>query len=106
MCGRATFAIVESSACMIVASITEMVMMPWLGTATNSPGPAARRLLLGLVPELPRPAVVRVDFDRDTHAGGKRQVGMAGIDRDPHRQPLHHLHPVARGILRRQQGEA
>ncbi|MNN78796.1 hypothetical protein D3C81_1953830 [compost metagenome] len=36
------------------------------------------------------------------------QRGFAGsiVDMDPHRNALHNLHPVARGVLGRQQGEA
>ena len=37
--------------------------------------------------------------------GGQRQAAIV-VDRKPHRQALHHLHPVAGGIFRRQQREA
>src|ERR1700733_2956906 len=47
-----------------------------------------------------------IDIDLDTHAGAqRRQFLVAGIDAHAHRHALHDLHPIAAGILRRQQRE-
>src|SRR5487761_353160 len=102
MCGRATLAIVVSSDCMRVASITQRVMPPrWgvLGLSSSAipvpsseNGPAAR--------------VAGMDADLDTHPGAqRRQITVAGVDGHPQRDPLHDLHPVAARVLRGQQRE-
>ena len=47
-----------------------------------------------------------VDIDFDAHAGAqRRQALVAGIDAHAHRDALHDFHPVAAGVLRRQQRE-
>ena len=69
-------------------------------------GRVALASAIGSVPEGERAVMLGVDFDHDAHAGGQRQVGLARVDGEPHRQALHDLHPVARGVLRRQQREA
>ena len=47
-----------------------------------------------------------IDAELDAHADAQlRLAGRIG-DADPHRNPLHHLDPVAAGVLRRQQREA
>jgi hypothetical protein len=42
-------------------------------------------------------------IDRPTRSGFSRQLGR--VERDPHGHALHHLDPVAGGVLRRQQRE-
>src|SRR5579863_1484148 len=102
MCGSATLAMVVSSDCMRVASITQRVIPPRLGvlglssSATAAPrsenGPAAR--------------VARVDADLHAHAGPQwRHVAVAGIDGYAQRNALHDLDPVAARVLSRQQRE-
>ena len=122
MCGSATLAIVVSSTCMMVPSITATVSrflclttivgaenvcvaaLAMIGlqiqsrTSRRSPRAAPQNLLAEHLVEL---AVAGVDADRSAHAGlEQRRFGAVGqLDADGH--ALHDLHPVAGGVLRR-----
>src|SRR5689334_3198205 len=105
---------VVSSACMMVAVMAQIVTMfrRTPGTATGD----AASVLIGSVlcrdgwrqPEHggQRAAMSGVDRDIRTHAGLELAYQLVvGIERDPHRHPLHHLDEIAGSVLRRQDGE-
>src|SRR5882757_5697184 len=85
MRGRATLAMVWSSACRNEASITEMVISPRFS-------PDGDGLLAA--------TIVRVDCHPRTQAGLDRNTIL---ELQAHRQSLHDLHPVPGGVFRRQQ---
>src|SRR5512143_1838549 len=102
MCGSATLAIVVSSACMMVASITDTVMKPRLtasgvvaALAELTPSRCSEREA-----QQP-PAMAGVDFDQRAQAGTQFRHARRRVEPDAHRYPLCDLHPVAGGILRR-----
>src|ERR1700722_7973419 len=84
MRGRATLAMVWSSACRKEASITEIVISPRF-----NPGP------VGLFA-----TTVGVHCHPRTQAGLDRNTVL---ESQAHRQSLHHLHPVSGSVFRRQQ---
>src|ERR1700733_10666180 len=50
--------------------------------------------------------MIRIDIDDDAHPGAKRWQTLAGrVDPHAERDSLHDLHPVATGVLRRQERE-
>src|SRR5258705_4156105 len=97
-----------SSACINVASITVAVIIgrlntPLLGSALAMSGPEDRG---DVTPQFRQRALVAgIDRDPDTHAGAQRDTVRGLAEGKANRYPLHHLDPVAGGILRRQQGE-
>src|SRR3954451_17520855 len=101
-------AIVVSSACMMTARITQAVMAPRFATF-GVPVSATARLWLD---EQPREEVWQagrvagVDIRLDAHPAPERRLFVRRPDPHPHRDALDHLHPVAGGVLRRQQREA
>src|SRR5690348_4846928 len=102
MCGSATLAMVVSSDCMRVASITQRVMPPRLGVlGLSSSAIAAPSSENG-----PAAGMAGVNTDLHAHPGAQRgQIAVAGIDGHAQRDALHDLHPVAARVLRRQQRE-
>src|SRR3982074_3644559 len=57
-----------------------------------------------VVPQFAKRALMAgIDRDLDAHAGAQREIVQALIEGKANRYALHHLDPVARGILRRQQ---
>src|SRR5262245_22241356 len=106
---------VVSSACMMVASITQTVMMPRWGTAllillSSHASRCPMRLLFRRdrrrAEERPQAAAMAgIDRDVDAHAGGQPGSACLVLDGELHRHALHHLHPVAGGVLRRQDRE-
>src|SRR6202035_3651945 len=52
-----------------------------------------------------RASMAGVDRDLDAHAGAQRTTVPNLAEGKPHRDALHHLDPVAGGILRRKQRE-
>src|ERR1700722_1180993 len=93
MRGKATLAIVVSSACMIVASITERVMMPRLLPVTGGIGVTEKSAMM-----------FRIDLGCYAETG--MQGKLAGIvDGNAHRQTLHHFYPVAGCVFGRQHGK-
>ena len=54
-----------------------------------------------------RKAALPADLDRHRrgHPGAQRRLARLGEEADPDRQALHHLDPIPRGVLRRQDGE-
>src|SRR5271165_2830058 len=98
---------VWSSACISVAPMVQMVMIARCGTGSKAafaamagPWVAQRLEQLGQCP-----AVEGVDLGLDTHAGAQLGIALLVLDGDANRDALDHLHPVARGILRRQYRE-
>src|SRR6202021_1397998 len=99
---------VVSSACIKVASITVAVIIPRLMTAL----PAAGLAMSGsenrseVAPQLAQRALMAgVDRYLDAHAGAQRKTVPNLAEGKPHWDALHHLDPVAGGILRWQQRE-
>src|SRR4051812_10949243 len=108
MYGSATLATVVSSACMMVAVIAHTV-----SRLRRMPAdiPAARRIILlrrllgvGRTAE-PRLAFAGVDLDVGAHAGAQAAQRRIGVELHPQRHALHHLDPVAAGVLWRQDRE-
>src|SRR4051794_22923744 len=111
MCGSATLAIVVSTPCMNVASMIEIVTATRLVAGARPGSPLTLPLRFGslrlgaggaeqlgsgvLGPHHPWPAVMGVDIDRGAEPGMQRHVGGWVLERQPHRQTLHHLDPVA-----------
>ena len=52
-----------------------------------------------------QPAVAGVDLDVDAHAGAQQARVLVLVEGDAHGHALHHLDPVAGGVLRRQDRE-
>src|SRR5690242_11459609 len=52
-----------------------------------------------------RRSIARVDIDIGAHPRPQRIVLRRALDLEPNRQTLHHLHPIAGRVLRRQHGE-
>src|SRR5512139_538029 len=101
MCGSATLAMVMSSACMIVASMTDTVTKPRCVLA----GLAA---VMGCVSERETQqsaAMAGVDFHPGTEACTQLRHSRLGIELDSQRDPLGDLDPVAGGVLRRDDRE-
>src|SRR5208337_756863 len=98
---------VWSSACISVAPMVQTVMIARCGTGSKAslPGMVALARPLGSEQLGQCPAVAGVDLGFDTHAGAQRGIAVLVLDSDANRDALHHLHPVARGILRRQDRE-
>src|SRR5262245_56256866 len=111
MCGSATLAMVVSSACMMVASMTEMATSPgWASRFRSGAAMVAavilnllrrglllRRLVVryGIAEEAEQAAeVLGVDLDNSAHAGAQRGVGRRIDDVQADRDALHHLDPV------------
>src|SRR5204863_9493429 len=108
MDGKATLAMVPSSACMMVAIITTMVIKPRRRLTAGSSGFTAPGSRLGRGrraretegPGQPaeqaadRAAVAGVDLDRRAHADAQRRIALAASHGDAHGNALHHLHPV------------
>src|SRR5688572_7513469 len=93
MCGSATLAIVVSRICMIIAPMMPTVSRPRFLTGSEAwPGTGSGT------------TVLRVDRDVGAEASDHRARRRA-VDRDAHRNALRDLHPVAIGILRREDGE-
>src|SRR5688572_8285434 len=90
MCGRATLAIVVSSTCSRTAIITAMVtMIRWpLGSGCAARCAGVSAILL-----------VEVDRHGGGQAGDQRLAGLP-VERDPHRNALRDLDPIAIGVLR------
>src|SRR5471030_418091 len=103
---------VVSSACMITARITQAVMAPRLATLGGRAGATglAMRLPVAaepLVDEIRETAsMTGVDIDGDAHADAQRRFAVHVLDAHAHRDALNDLHPIAGGVLRRQQREA
>src|SRR5271165_3563089 len=98
---------VWSSACISVAPMVQMVMIARCGigskaafAAMTGPWVAQRLEQLGQ-----GPAVAGVDLGFDTHAGAQFGIALLVVDGDANRDALYHLHPIARGVLRRQDRE-
>src|SRR6185312_17317853 len=98
---------------MIVASMTQTVIAA-RRAVPSPPAEAARGGMLRAPlraaaeergEEARQPALVPGrDIELDAHAGEqRRQLGVAGVDADADRHALHHLDPVAAGVLRGQQ---
>src|SRR6202021_841223 len=90
------------------ASITVAVIIPRLMTAL----PAAGLAMSGsedrseVAPQVAQRALMAgVDRDLDAHAGAQREAVRELFEGKPNRDALHHLDPVAGGILWRQQRE-
>src|SRR4051812_13376083 len=103
MYGSATFAIVVSSACMIVASITQIVIAPRL---PDGAPPGLMVSAFAPLAEHAREIVERAraagcDFDFCAHARTQWMVGVLRVDLHAHGDALHRFHPIARGVLRR-----
>ncbi len=95
MCGRATLVIVVSTPCMNVASMIEIVIATRLAgrAAELRAGAPPHRCLLARLggaeqaprhavePDQPRPAVMRVNFDRGAEAGMQQPVGIGAFER-------------------------
>src|SRR5215208_6127757 len=107
---------VVSSACMMVAVMAQIVTMfrrrP--GTATDDAPGVAMALVVLLVGYRrrqaeqggQRAAMVGVDRGVDAHAGLQLADELVVlVEIDPHRNALHHLDEIARGVLRRQDRE-
>src|SRR5580658_9520693 len=79
----------------------------WRRRLRLSPFPRSRlRLYRGIYPASLIPTTMfGVHARFHTHARGQRHAVVA-VDGKPDRQTLHHFHPVARRILRRQEREA
>ena len=122
--GSATLAIVVSSTCMIVASMIETVISPLLATAGTAGAAAAEAAALiragaataGWPPSPSAASVRATTFGRPrawpvststlalmpVRSGGR---SWPSVELHPERHALHHLDPVAAGVLRRQQRE-
>src|SRR5512138_3696389 len=95
MCGSATFAIVVSSTCRSTAIITPIVTM------IRSPaGSGCVATCAGVSAILP----VEVDRHRGGQAGDQR-LARISVECDPDGHALGDLHPVAVGVLRRDDRE-
>src|SRR5690349_13850012 len=103
MLGSATFAIVPSSACMIVAIMTTTTSQRRRRRSLASIGSALEAD--GLEQVADGAAVARVDLDGRAHADPERWGALGALHRAAQRDALHHLDPVAGGVLRRQHGE-
>src|SRR6185312_6946952 len=112
ICGNATLAIVVSSICIVVDSISESVSSPLLGTSRlgllNVAAAIAQPFLqsqnrLDAPPQ--RRFVAGIDFDIDRHAGAQGTLRVGMLQHQLDRQALHHLDPVAGRVLRRQHGK-
>src|SRR5690606_856442 len=107
--GSATLAIVVSSACMMVASITDTVTIARFGRPSAAAAARAAAIIAsppaGPGPAEQAAAVPRVDLDPGGQA--RAQLGQAGgiVEPDAHRHALGDLHPVAGRVLRRDQRE-
>src|SRR6266446_5545230 len=104
MCGSATLAMVVSSACMMVASMTESVMnVRWRLSVLAA---AAKFMPLFSDRESQKAAAMPCV---DLHFGAelRAQAWEAGgrLEPDPHGHALSDLHPVAGGVLRGDDGE-
>src|SRR4029079_16534230 len=105
MYGSATLATVVSSACMMVAVIAQTVSR--LRRAPADIPPARRIISVGRLfsvgqPAEPGFALAGVDLDVSAHSGAQASQRRVGVELDPQRHALHHLDPVAAGVLRRQ----
>src|SRR5689334_16912187 len=102
MCGSATFAMVVSSTCRSTAIITPIV------TISRSPvGNGCVATLAGVssaIGELLLPSLVEIDFRGHGQARNHR-LRWRALERNPHRDALRHLHPIAVRILRRKKRE-
>ena len=125
MFGSATLAIVVSSTCMIVASMIETVISPLLATAGGAPRPRPAAALIRGSGAAGAAAAAEADRRQRgrprTSAGRGRgrcrprrwrscrraapAASWPGVELHPERHPLHHLDPVAAGVLRRQERE-
>src|SRR6478672_7447531 len=99
MCGKATLAMVVSSTCRSTAIITPTVTMirkpVGSGWEATSGAEATGLLLAGLV-------------EVDGRGGGQprdHRLARRAVERDPDRHALGHFHPIAVGVLRREQRE-
>ena len=103
---------------MIVASMIEMVISPrcgtslkgafWLMAVSFSERRAAESLFRGgrrAEQAGKAPGGAGVDRNGRAHAGAQRHALAFRVELQPHRDALRHLHPVAGGVLRRQQRE-
>src|SRR4051812_31796979 len=95
---------------MIVASMTQTVSTPRCGTSSAELAAMAAISQHGE----PRDAVDKiaertlmagVDLDADAHSGAQERRVLGNIDPQAHGHTLDDLHPVARGVLRRQHRE-
>ena len=124
MLGSATLAMVVSSTCIIVASMIETVISPLLATAGRAPAAAGAAALISRPPEPPaappsptaastscparfgRPRAWPVSTSTlALMPGAQRRHRLPVVEPHPERHPLHHLDPVAAGVLRRQERE-
>src|SRR5258705_12052186 len=99
---------VMSSACIKVASITVAVIIPRFLTLLSAAllAMSAPENRGEVAPQLAeRTLMAGIDRDFDTHAGAQRRMIRERIEGKANRYALHHLDPVAGGILRWQQGE-
>src|SRR5882724_4178033 len=105
MDGSATLAIVPSSACMMVAIITTMVIRPRRRLTARSSGVTAPNSRFGRGRRAPkteglgqpgqqaanRAAMAGVDLDRRAHAHPERRIAFATGHGNTHRNALDHL---------------
>src|ERR1700722_14438436 len=102
---------VVPSACITTARITQAVIAPRLATLGPRAGAAglAMRLLVAAEPfvdEIGEAArMTSIDIDGDAHADAQRRFAFHVLDAHPHRDALDDFHPIAGGVLRRQQRE-
>src|SRR5215813_11879800 len=79
--------ITDISAPSIAATVIR-TLLPWMGVFSSTAGLE----------------LVGADGDRGAHPGAERDHRRA-VETDQHRDALHHLHEVARGVVRREQRE-
>src|ERR1700730_3314561 len=100
---------VVSSACMTTARMTQAVIAGRL-IGKLAAAPSAMAGLRGAEPSgqegRQTPFMAGIDVDLDAHSNPQRRLAGLVVDADAHRNALHHLDPVAAGILGRQQREA
>src|SRR5690349_2287758 len=87
---------------MIVASMIEMVTSARLGALAPLGMAISEERSESLRERRP---IARVDVDIGAHSRPQRMVLRDVLDLEPHRQTLHHLHPIASRVLRRQHRE-
>src|SRR5262245_52237399 len=96
---------VLSSACISVAAMAQTITMVRLDEALGFIGAAVSATAASPEQVRERAPVPRVDRHVGAHARAQGWIARLAVHRDSHRNALHHLDPVAAGVLRRKDGE-
>src|SRR5487761_1909855 len=105
MCGSATLAMLVSSTSMNVASVTVSAMTHGLcfGAHGAATGRAAGCSSIASLMD----SLLQLHRGRHRHALPQQMIVMLSrVERNPHRDPLHHFHVISGGVFRRQQAHA